>query len=129
MNHPPATLWNDAHIEARWGKKSGFMSDLRARGQGPHFLRLSARTVRYRPEDVIAYEEAQRFATIAESMASTYEAPPKVDPSSSSSFENLFGSLPASPRPEPRYTRGPYRKKSHLLLLRSGETLGIAGDS
>jgi hypothetical protein len=104
-------LWSDSDVEKRWDKKPGFMSDLRARGQGPHFLRLSARTVRYRPEDVIAYEEAQRFGSIAESMTSNYEAPPKVDPSSFGSFENIFSSFPATPRAEPRYVRGPYKKK------------------
>jgi hypothetical protein len=73
--HQPAALWDDAAVEARWGKKPGFMSDLRARGQGPRFLRLSARTVRYRPEDVEAYEAAQEFGSIAASLASDFTAP------------------------------------------------------
>jgi hypothetical protein len=113
MNSPPAPLplWDDAVVEARWNKKPGFMSDLRARGQGPLFLRLSARTVRYRPEDVIAYEEAQRFGSIAESMATSYEAPPRVE--HPDSFDSNFTSLPAwrESASAPRYTRGPYKKK------------------
>jgi hypothetical protein len=75
MNKPPAPLWDDPYIEARWGKKPGFMSDLRARGQGPRFMRLSARTVRYRPEDVLAYEESQFFSSTAASLEADFKAP------------------------------------------------------
>jgi hypothetical protein len=75
MNKPTTVLWGDRYIEERWDKKPGFMSDLRARGQGPAFLRLSARTIRYRPEDVLAYEEAQRFYNTAAGLASDFKAP------------------------------------------------------
>ena len=71
MNKPPGTLWNDRQIEARWGKRRGFMSDLRAKGQGPRFLRLSARTIRYREEDLCAYEDAQ----IDAAASSDFKAP------------------------------------------------------
>jgi hypothetical protein len=75
MKQQPAALWDDPFIEARWGKKPGFMSDLRARGQGPRFLRLSARTIRYRPEDVTRYEDQQEFGNTAESMETDFTAP------------------------------------------------------
>ena len=75
MNKPPSTLWDDRYVEGRWGKKRGFLSDMRARGQGPRFMRLSARTVRYRPEDVIAYEEQQFFQSTAASMETDFKAP------------------------------------------------------
>jgi hypothetical protein len=71
----PGVLWDDRYIERRWGKKSGFMSDLRARGQGPAHLRLSARVVRYHPQDVLAYEAQQRFQNAAEGQASDFTAP------------------------------------------------------
>jgi hypothetical protein len=79
-------LWDDRYVEARWGKKPGFMSDLRSRGQGPAHLRLSARVVRYRPADVLAYEEQQRFQNAAEGQASSFAAP-------MSSVENHIGRL------------------------------------
>jgi hypothetical protein len=108
LNQQPAPLWSDSDLEKRWGKKPGFASDLRARGQGPHFLRLSARTVRYRPEDVLAYEQQQRFGSIAESMTSEYLAPPQAAES-----PDTYDYSPAWPaRPEPGYRRGPYKKKS-----------------
>ena len=72
MNESPAPLWDDRAVERRWGKGHGFMSDLRARGQGPAFLRLSARTIRYRPEAVIAYENQQEGADAT----SDFKAPP-----------------------------------------------------
>jgi hypothetical protein len=83
MDKPFDVLWSDADVEKRWQKKPGYMSDLRAKGQGPSHLRLSAKVVRYRPEDVIAYEEAQRFQTAAEGQASDYKAPVKAEPSKS----------------------------------------------
>ena len=79
MNKLPTVLWDDHYIEDRWGKKRGFMSDMRARGQGPRFLRLSARTARYKPEDVIAYEDGQGFSNTAASMASDFMAPPATE--------------------------------------------------
>jgi hypothetical protein len=113
MNPLSTPLLDDRDLEKRWGKKSGFVSDLRSRGLGPVFLRLSPRTVRYRPEDVLAYEEAQRFGSIAESMTSNYEAPA---PMKLDSFSSTFAHLPALPRREPGYKRGPYQKKSRPVL-------------
>jgi hypothetical protein len=72
---PDDVLWDDRDIEKRWKKKPGFMGDLRNRGLGPEFMRLSPRTVRYRPKKVIAYEEQQQFQSIAASMASDFKAP------------------------------------------------------
>jgi hypothetical protein len=70
-----SVLWDDPTIEKRWGTEPGYMSDQRKKGQGPRFLRLSARVVRYRPKDVKAYEAQQEFNSIAESMASDFTAP------------------------------------------------------
>jgi hypothetical protein len=76
VNNPPTGLWGDRYIEdERWHTKPGYMSDLRRRGLGPRFLRLSTRVVRYRPEDVLAYEEQQGFHSIAASLASDFKAP------------------------------------------------------
>jgi hypothetical protein len=79
VNEPPEPLWDDPYIEKRWKKKPGFMSDLRKEGRGPRFLRLSPRTVRYRPPDVRAYEDQQEFQNTAESLASDFKAPPPAD--------------------------------------------------
>jgi hypothetical protein len=93
VNNSPYVLLDDPAVEKRWGKKPGFMSDLRARGKGPRFLRLSARTVRYRPEDVLAYEEQQEFGSIAASMASNFTAP--ADPLEGS-YEQRGSNEPAT---------------------------------
>jgi hypothetical protein len=75
LNTLLTALLSDPDVEKRWGKKPGFMSDLRARGQGPRFLRLSPRTVRYRVSDIIAYENGQEFQNTAASMATDFTAP------------------------------------------------------
>jgi hypothetical protein len=77
-------LWDDTFIERRWSQSAGYMSALRQKAQGPRFLRLGARCVRYRPQDVIDYENAHEFGSTAESLASDFKAPPSspVKPSS-----------------------------------------------
>lgn len=46
----------------RWGMSVQALSQLRYRGTGPTFVRVGAKTIRYRLVDVEAYEEAQRFS-------------------------------------------------------------------
>jgi hypothetical protein len=84
MSDSRTVLWDDKYIEKRWGKRPGFMSDLRARGQGPRFLRLSSRCVRYKPASVEAYENQQEFESIAASLASDFRAPAAEDEKSAS---------------------------------------------
>jgi hypothetical protein len=75
--HEADVLLADKDVEARWGQKRGFMSDLRARGLGPPHLRLSPKVVRYTLADVLAYEEAQKFDNAAAGRASEFKAPTK----------------------------------------------------
>lgn len=46
----------------RWGMTTGALAQQRFRGDGPVFVRVSARAVRYRLADVEAYEFAQRYS-------------------------------------------------------------------
>jgi hypothetical protein len=78
VNKPPTVLLKDSDVEAEWGKAHGYMSDLRARGLGPIFVRLGPRTVRYLREDLDAYIAQQRFHNVAESLASDFKAPAKA---------------------------------------------------
>lgn len=43
----------------RWGKSRQALANMRFRGDGPAFVKIGARTVMYRVEDVLAYETAQ----------------------------------------------------------------------
>jgi hypothetical protein len=81
------SLWTDSDVEERWGQKPGYMSDQRKKGQGPRFLRLSARCVRYRPEDVNAFEAQQEFSNSAASMASDFRAPASSSEDSAHAIE------------------------------------------
>lgn len=45
----------------RWGKSVEALAQMRYLGTGPRFVRVSARTIRYRLADVEAYEQAQTF--------------------------------------------------------------------
>src|SRR6516164_6758068 len=90
MNKPPTKLLKDGDVEAKWDKKPGYMSDLRSRGMGPAFLRLGPRTVRYRMEDVEAYEAQQRFHNIAESLESDFKAPAAASGEENSARKSRF---------------------------------------
>lgn len=48
-------------LAERWGTTPAALSQLRYRGTGPTFIRVGAKTIRYRLVDVLSYEEAQRF--------------------------------------------------------------------
>lgn len=45
----------------RWGKSEPALAQMRYLGTGPKFVRVSARTIRYRLADVEEYERAQTF--------------------------------------------------------------------
>jgi hypothetical protein len=45
-------------LEARWGAVAGYTSELRSRGDGPRFVRLSPRVIRYPLSEVRFYELA-----------------------------------------------------------------------
>ena len=45
------------------------LAELRARGVGPPFVRLSARVIRYKYSDIIAFESANTFQSRAEVLA------------------------------------------------------------
>ena len=90
MNEPPQHLWDDSYVEKRWGKKPGFLSDMRARGQGPRFMRLSARTVRYWPRDVEEYEQQQFFSSTAASLDSDFKAPARARKTAGSPIQPAF---------------------------------------
>jgi hypothetical protein len=71
MTFDPATdtLWTDAQVEQRWNRKPGYCSELRARGAGPRFVRLSARAIRYRFSDIVEFEQRNTFQSNAEVLA------------------------------------------------------------
>ena len=68
-SNPRTTFYSDAQLEARWGRSKGYMAELRAKGRGPKFTKLSERVVRYRGDHVEEYEEQNVFASNAEAMA------------------------------------------------------------
>jgi hypothetical protein len=77
MNKEPAILRDDRYLEQKWGKRRGYLSDLRARGMGPAFLRLGPRCLRYTDEDIEAYEQAQRMAPVTSDFTAP-SAPPRA---------------------------------------------------
>jgi hypothetical protein len=58
-------LMTESQVEEHWGAASGYCAELRARGDGPEFIRLSPRCLRYRPNAVVAYERSNTFASNA----------------------------------------------------------------
>jgi hypothetical protein len=58
-----------ADLAMRWGRTPEYLADLRAKGAGPRFVRLSERVIRYKLGDILAYEEANAFASTGEAMA------------------------------------------------------------
>ena len=66
---PTDTLWSDAQLEERWNRKRGYCAELRARGAGPRFIRLSPRVIRYKYSDIIEYEENHTYSSSAEALA------------------------------------------------------------
>ena len=78
MTDPKNTFYSDAQLEARWGRKPGYLAELRAQGRGPRFTRLSPRVVRYSGDHVQEYEEANTFSSNAEAMAAADGDPPEA---------------------------------------------------
>lgn len=54
-------LLTPEQLGKRWNKTPAALAQLRYLGTGPRFVRVSARTIRYRLADVEAYEQAQTF--------------------------------------------------------------------
>lgn len=54
----PRSLLTRAGVEAAYGVSKRFLELAPSRGEGPRFVRLG-RSVRYRPEDIEAWIEAQ----------------------------------------------------------------------
>jgi hypothetical protein len=66
---PDNTFLSDAQLEARWGRKPGYCAELRSRGAGPKFVRLSPRVIRYRLSAVQEHEQTNTFRSTAELLA------------------------------------------------------------
>jgi Helix-turn-helix domain len=56
----PADMLTPEELAARWGISPYTLAGRRQHGEGPPFLKLGHRTVRYRLEDVEAFEAASR---------------------------------------------------------------------
>jgi hypothetical protein len=69
MTDTSNVLLSPAELAMRWGRTSEYLADLRAKGTGPRFIRLSERVIRYKLGEIVAYEEANAFASNAEAMA------------------------------------------------------------
>jgi hypothetical protein len=68
MSDPHNTFLIDPEVEARWRRKDGYCSELRAQGRGPKFVRVSPRVVMYRLSDLLEYEASNTFSSNAEAM-------------------------------------------------------------
>ena len=62
--HPAAPLLDQAQAAALLGVRPRCLESWRARGQGPAYVRLSARLVRYRVEDLDRWVAAHRVGAI-----------------------------------------------------------------
>ena len=58
----PLNLLTEKEVAQRTGFSIRTLQSWRMRGGGPHFVRISARCIRYRPQDVEAWIE-QRLRT------------------------------------------------------------------
>lgn len=55
MNHAEKILLTEAEAAERLGFTPRFLQNRRAQGDGPRFVRVSSRAVRYRVEDLTAW--------------------------------------------------------------------------
>lgn len=62
MQHPERVLLTEKEAAELIGFTPRFLADRRYRGDGPRFVAVSARAVRYRPEDLRAWA-AERLRT------------------------------------------------------------------
>ncbi len=53
-------------VAERLGLKKTTLQGMRVRGGGPAYIKTGYRTVRYRPEDVEAWEAQRRFSKTAQ---------------------------------------------------------------
>lgn len=63
MPDAPALLTRP-QLATRWQCTSGHLANLASAGLGPAYLKLSGNFVRYRLEDIVAYEQQHRVATL-----------------------------------------------------------------
>ena len=66
QNEVVETLLTPAQLGLRWGRSPGYLANLRATGEGPRFITLSERIVRYKLADVEAFEMGKSRRSIAE---------------------------------------------------------------
>ncbi len=66
---PRNTFLTEPQLDVRWGRKPGYAAELRARGKGPKFTRISARVVTYRLDHVQRHEENHTYSSNAEALA------------------------------------------------------------
>jgi hypothetical protein len=59
----------------RWGGKKGYLAELRGRGEGPEYVRLSPRMLRYRLSAVLDYEDTHTFTSTAAELVAQGESP------------------------------------------------------
>lgn len=60
LANPPAELWTTAQVADHLGMTVAAVAALRHRGNGPHYVRIGTRTIRYRRTDVDAWIDANR---------------------------------------------------------------------
>jgi hypothetical protein len=62
----PEILLTPADLARRWDRSPGYLANLRATGEGPKFITLSERVIRYRLADVEAFEARQARRSLAD---------------------------------------------------------------
>jgi hypothetical protein len=75
---PSNVFLSESQVEERWGASKGYCAELRAQGNGPKFVRLSPRMVRYRLAVIAEYERNRTFASNAEELVERNEEPQTV---------------------------------------------------
>lgn len=63
-------LLSPEDLAMRWGTTRGSLAQMRYLGRGPLFIKINAKTVRYRLMDVLDYETAQTRQQTGEVKAS-----------------------------------------------------------
>lgn len=59
MSAKPDAQLSERQLAARWGVTPRTLQNWRAAGKGPPFLELGINTIRYRLEDIEAYEKSR----------------------------------------------------------------------
>ena len=55
--NPSDRLLTPAELADRWSMRVGSLANMRSRQEGPPFLRIGRKAVRYRLREVLAFEE------------------------------------------------------------------------